>query len=827
MRREGESGQRRRANVSAVNGRAANARTAAGIALGAAVVLAACGADPTRLDVQPLATASAGPITEVVPLLPDGRVAARSVALARGSTCVLTVDGVVRCFGPAYQSAGPILLREIPIPPARAIFGAHDRSYALTKKGDVFAWAGETAPVRLELHDVESLAVSDDAICAVDAAGAACRAVTDDRTLLSIPATEGPRAVSARSGERCIATPTEVRCDAREGGRHAISSVVELAASATRTCARSREGVVTCWRGVADDARPFGDAAYVSLHATASGICALASHGAPRCLAEEIAPPNAKGITPLDEVLPARRGVTSIALAREGACFVEAGVVTCWGDGDPERLSKAPTAIDLGDLASLTSARDVVVGEEHVCVLGMDDLVRCWGANASGALGLGDRDDRPSPRRVPNLPPIARIASGPYRTCFVTKATASEAGGRVLCAGTSRSAYQGPDCGPGGRCVDAPVEITHGARDIVLGTGFGCVLDADDARGVRCWGDNALGQLGAGDTKSSDAPRPVVDASGAPIRGARKVFAARSHACAILDPERPAPSAGSSLVCWGYDDPGEQGRPLADAPAGGIRAVATPVAMPGSVKDVSERCVVLESGEARCWGWLPNGDFALTPTRVGVCDATRALPDGCVVSARGVVCAATPGREVARTYVGPPIVASASSARLLCTVDDTHRAACALRRAPLSFLVGSGVPELTFPAASASCPADPPTGAVPPLVPYAVARWRRSREPTRDVSAEGVASIARAWEAGTPTSSSACESRADDMTVLQLLSADGEPRREIQYLGRPCWALIDWTRSGAPEARALAPRDRGLGGAPPREPLDVGIPVLQ
>lgn len=63
---------------------------------------------------------------------------------------------------------------------------------------------------------------------------------------------------------------------------------------------------------------------------------------------------------------------------------------------------------------------------------------------------------------------------------------------------------------------------------------------------VRCWGDNAYGQLGDG----TQVARPGADlVSG--ISAATQVVSGKSHACALL--------ADQSVRCWGRGDSGELG----------------------------------------------------------------------------------------------------------------------------------------------------------------------------------------------------------------------------------------------------------------------------
>ena len=86
------------------------------------------------------------------------------------------------------------------------------------------------------------------------------------------------------------------------------------------------------------------------------------------------------------------------------------------------------------------------------------------------------------------------------------------------------------------------------------GNGFNCALRVDGS--VRCWGNNAFGRLGLGDTTTrGDAPGemgaglPTVDLGTG--RTAIAVAAGSFHACALLD--------DGSVKCWGQNGSGRLG----------------------------------------------------------------------------------------------------------------------------------------------------------------------------------------------------------------------------------------------------------------------------
>jgi hypothetical protein len=168
---------------------------------------------------------------------------------------------------------------------------------------------------------------------------------------------------------------------------------------------------------------------------------------------------------------------------------------------------------------------------DSTCVLRDDGQITCWGANDRGQLGLGDAEDRPAPAASVALGGVG-VGVGSAR-----RASALSVGGAFACAlldtaqakcwgdnVTSQlgAALRGPAYGDGpGETGDfLPVAYQGGGRSVralASGRAHTCaILDTGDA---RCWGDNAAGQLGVGDTSPHAlllAPTGAVDLGRAP-----------------------------------------------------------------------------------------------------------------------------------------------------------------------------------------------------------------------------------------------------------------------------------------------------------------------
>lgn len=146
-----------------------------------------------------------------------------------------------------------------------------------------------------------------------------------------------------------------------------------------------------------------------------------------------------------------------------------------------------------------------------------------------------------------------------------------------------------------------------GATAVSTGLSHTCAL-MDDAT-IRCWGDDALGQLGNGETTFS-VPVPTAVAG---LTGVTSVAAAGWLTCAL--------EGGGAVACWGVNTSCELGNGCAifgvagsesdkvsDPNAVAVSALSGPVAALalGAQSDRSGgfACAVLMDGTVECWG--PN-----------------------------------------------------------------------------------------------------------------------------------------------------------------------------------------------------------------------------
>jgi alpha-tubulin suppressor-like RCC1 family protein len=220
------------------------------------------------------------------------------------------------------------------------------------------------------------------------------------------------------------------------------------------------------------------------------------------------------------------------------------GFVQCWGRNDRGQVGNG--AVSDAPVLSATSvrpypyapARGVTVGALHACALLADGTVACWGDGSVGQLGDGTATFRASRGIVAELTDVVEIdAGGGFTTC------ARRADGRLRCWGENALGQIG-DGTTVRRDATETVSAIASAFDVAVGLNHACAVLADGS--VQCWGSNASGALGDGTLL--DSPEPI-EVPGLPP--AKAVVVGDAHTCALL--------ADGTARCWGENGSGQLG----------------------------------------------------------------------------------------------------------------------------------------------------------------------------------------------------------------------------------------------------------------------------
>ncbi len=151
---------------------------------------------------------------------------------------------------------------------------------------------------------------------------------------------------------------------------------------------------------------------------------------------------------------------------------------------------------------------ELVSGDAHNCVLFSSDRVQCWGGNRNGQLGLGDTNNRgDAPGEMGAALPLVDFGGGQRVTHLVAASSHNCAlflANTMKCWGANRSGQlglgdtvdRGGKAGDMGDSLDfvdtGPLTVVN---DLRLASSHSC---ARVQNGWKCWGENSYGQLGLG-----------------------------------------------------------------------------------------------------------------------------------------------------------------------------------------------------------------------------------------------------------------------------------------------------------------------------------------
>jgi len=286
------------------------------------------------------------------------------------------------------------------------------------------------------------------------------------------------------------------------------------------------------------------------------------------------------------------------------------GDVQCWGTNQFGQLGNGggtPAAHPVIAVGLETGMQAVSSGVTHNCALTAAGGVKCWGNNPFGQLGDGTNLIRTTAVDVSGLTSgVQSVFAGGAHSCALT------VGGQVKCwgnnafgqLGSGQSATQLPS-------ARSPVDVVGlgpGIQRLAVGFDHACVITA--AGGVRCWGRNENQQLGS-PGGNTETPRDVVGLGGI----AQALALGRQHSCALM--------AGGRVRCWGGNELGQLGANNFSAARGPGDVLGLESGVQAIAAGALHTCALLQNGSVRCWGANfssqlgENGaNFAASPVEV-------------------------------------------------------------------------------------------------------------------------------------------------------------------------------------------------------------------
>jgi regulator of chromosome condensation (RCC1) repeat-containing protein/Regulator of Chromosome Condensation (RCC1) repeat protein len=238
-----------------------------------------------------------------------------------------------------------------------------------------------------------------------------------------------------------------------------------------------------------------------AIAAGGSHTCALTSSGGVKCWGANYQGQLGDGTTadrsvPVD-VSTLGSGISAISAGASHTCALTVGGgVKCWGYNYDVPVD---VPVDVSGLASGVTA--IAAGYVHTCALTGMGGVKCWGSNYVGELGNGSTTDSSVPVDVSGL------ASGVTAIAASRHSCALMSGGGVKCWGSNHHGQLGNTTMPVSLVPVDVLGLASGVSAIAAGEIHTCALM--NGGGVKCWGDNYVGQLGIGTPCDSSVPVDV------------------------------------------------------------------------------------------------------------------------------------------------------------------------------------------------------------------------------------------------------------------------------------------------------------------------------
>ncbi len=285
----------------------------------------------------------------------------------------------------------------------------------------------------------------------------------------------------------------------------------------------------------------------------------------------------------------------------------------------------------------------LAAGGDLTCVVQSDGNANCFGMNLIGQAGhdLGTSPVAPGVVTMPKGIVVGDISVGMNDptaedglVCAVT-GKATEMSGRVRCWGDNAEGQLGSGAAGADSVVPVVVNLGEGVTVSKVATGAVsvCALGADGGAGVYCWGDNTRGQSGGTPSTVPAGPTLVLGTAEIPdpkgVTGAPSLLAMGAyHVCA---------ASSATILCWGAGTSGQLGNG-----AGTDSSTPVRVRLPKQLKEISSidaggdtTCVIGSSklsGSSKLWCWGAGADGQLgngvTMQAQALVPSLVALPDG-------------------------------------------------------------------------------------------------------------------------------------------------------------------------------------------------------
>lgn len=259
------------------------------------------------------------------------------------------------------------------------------------------------------------------------------------------------------------------------------------------------------------------------------------------------------------------------------------GVLTALGAGTSAVFANG--FINAGVMAVHVTPRPTaaITASDYVtCGLTVDGAAYCWGNDTNGLLGDGGSASSPVPVPVSGGLTFNQISASAVNVCAVSSHR------DAWCWGSGFSGSLGNGTGGSGAVSREPARVSGGLKFSSVSVGSGYVCGLTTSGSAYCWGSNANGTLGTGDTVSSTVPRAVT--GGLTFKF---LHAGLNSTCGLT-------GAGVAW-CWGTNTSGQ----LGTGTLGGFSSVPVQVAGGRTFSTIGTGitgCGLATTGVTYCWG---------------------------------------------------------------------------------------------------------------------------------------------------------------------------------------------------------------------------------
>ena len=204
--------------------------------------------------------------------------------------------------------------------------------------------------------------------------------------------------------------------------------------------------------------------------------------------------------------------------------------------------------VSADSITSQTYSSVLATGGSHSCAILENGSAMCWGLDNYGQLGDGgDATNLNKPTSFVSIDEgrtVSQIYARHSRTCIIlSDSTAS-------CWGFNEDGQSGDDSTNTYKSPSVKVQFPDGklVKSMGMGLKHTCAILEDDT--LTCWGLDAFGALGNGNSDTTDKYTPQTISTPAD-RKVVKVEPGATHTCILLD--------DGGVMCWGRDNVGQLG----------------------------------------------------------------------------------------------------------------------------------------------------------------------------------------------------------------------------------------------------------------------------